>query len=208
MSPPKWDESNKQFDLWLREVKAWKAATENVTGLKDVHGLQLALHLPENSEIRCQVFDSIETDQLKGEEGFKKLIELLENHYAKDDNTNAFQTWKEFKLLCRKDGQSIDQYIMTYDAYKIKMKRFKMDIGERIHGLNLLCGANLEDRELQIAMREVDHDKPEEMYEMAKKSLKKYFGSSSITNSRSSESLGYKNIKQESADPEYESFVA
>ena len=38
----------------------------NVAGLKDVHGLQLALHLPE---IRRQIFDSVDTDDMKGDDG-------------------------------------------------------------------------------------------------------------------------------------------
>ena len=50
MSPPKWDDKMKDFELWLREVKACKVATSNEVGLKDVHGLQLALHLDEGSE--------------------------------------------------------------------------------------------------------------------------------------------------------------
>ena len=54
--------------------------------------------------------------------------------------------------------------------------------GECIHGLNLLCGASLKDDELRIAMREVDNENPNEMYNRAKKSLKKYYGSSSISN--------------------------
>ena len=54
--------------------------------------------------------------------------------------------------------------------------------GERIHGLNLLCGASLKDDELRIAMREVDNENPNEMYNRAKKLLKKYYGSSSISN--------------------------
>ena len=45
----------KDFELWLKEVKAWKVATSNVVGLKDVHGLQLALHLPEGCEIGRQI---------------------------------------------------------------------------------------------------------------------------------------------------------
>jgi len=52
------------------------------------------------------------------------------------------------------------------------MHRFDMELGERIHRLNLLCGANLDDSSLRLAMREVDGDKPEEMYEQAKKALK------------------------------------
>ena len=48
-----------------------------------------------------------------------------------------------------------------------------MELGERVHGPNLLCGANLSDDELRITMREVDGDKLDEMYEQAKRSLKK-----------------------------------
>ena len=83
ISPPKWDEKMKDFELWLREVKAWKVATSNVVGLKDVHGLQLALHLPEGSEIRHQIFDSIDTDDMKGDDGWKKIIDLLKKHLLK-----------------------------------------------------------------------------------------------------------------------------
>ena len=81
MSPPKWDEKMKHFELWLREVKAWKVATSNVVGLKDVHGLQLALHLPEGSEIRRQIFYYFDTDDIKGDDGWKKIIDLLKRHY-------------------------------------------------------------------------------------------------------------------------------
>lgn len=54
---------------------------------------------------------------------------------------------------------------MMYEKYKVRMKRFKMDLGERIYGLNLLCGANLSDSDLRIAMREVDGESPDEMCE-------------------------------------------
>ena len=152
MSPPKWDEKMKDFELWLRKVKAWKVATSNVVGLKDVHGLQLALHLPEGNDIRRQSFYSIDTDDMKGDDGWKKIIDLLRKHYSKDDNTAASETWKEFRNFTRSSDQSVDQYIMCYDQYKVRMKRYKMGFGERVHGLNLLCGA---DDELRITMREV-----------------------------------------------------
>ena len=62
------------------------------------------------------------------------------------------------------------------------MRRFNMNLGERIHVLNLSYGASLKDDELRTAMREVDNENPNEMYNPAKKSLKKYYGSSSISN--------------------------
>ena len=146
---------------------------------------------------------------MKGDDGWKKIIDLLKKHYSKDDNTSAFETWKEFRNFTRRSDQSVDQYIMCYDQYKVRMKHYKMELGERVYGLNLLCGANLSDDELRITMREVDGDKPDEMYEQAKRSLKKYYGNSSITNSSVNDSYT-KVIKKEPlyVDLEYESYVS
>ena len=57
-----------------------------------------------------------------------------------------------------------------------------MSPGDRIHRLNLLCAASLTDDELRVAMREVDKENPNEMYNQVKELLKKYYGSSSIFN--------------------------
>ena len=181
LSPPKWDEGSKSFDMWLREAKAWKVATAHVTGLKDVHGLQLALHLPEGSEIRNQLFDTLDEQEMSGDDGWKQIIDLMSKYYKKDENTDAFDTWKRFRSLARLEGQTIDDYIMVYEQCKTKLKRYKMEITERIHGMNLLCGAHLTDEELRIAMRDVDDSNPNGMYEDAKKSLKKYYGKCALT---------------------------
>ena len=71
---------------------------------------------------------------------------------------------------------------MCYEKYKVRMRLFSMDLSEHIHRLNLLCGASLKDVELRIAMHEVDNENPNEMHNQAKKLLKKYYGSSSISN--------------------------
>ena len=50
---------------------------ESIKGLKYVYGLQLALHLPEGSEIRRQMFDKLDTGDLKDEARWTAVIELL-----------------------------------------------------------------------------------------------------------------------------------
>ena len=131
--------------------------SNSVNELKNVHGLQLALKLAD-SEIRRQIFDTLDTNDLKGEAGWTAFIELFKQH-----EMDAFETWRKFKHFCRKDGQTVDDYIMCYEKYKAKMRRFKMDLGQHIHGLNRLCAANLSDAQLRIAMREVHTEYPNEM---------------------------------------------
>lgn len=214
LNPPKWDVC-KDFSLWLREVKAWKLATDKVPSLKDAHALQLALHLPEDSEIRQHIFNSLDADELCGSAGWTAVIKLIKGHYEKDDNTEAFDTWKTIRTMTRGESESIDDYIMRYEKCKIKMKRYDMTIGERVHGLNLLCGALLTNDELRIAMREIDGDKPDEMYKQAKGALKKYYGCSSLIAMGNSKQEAVQ-VKQENmasnlfvVNPdEYQSFVA
>ena len=93
------------------------------------------------------------------------------------------------------------------------MKRYSKDLGERVHGLNLLCGANLQDDELRIAIREIDSDDPKNMYKHAKNALKKYFGKSAITGKGLKTSRDFISIipKQETlffSVDEYESYIA
>ena len=76
----------------MAPAKASKCATESITGPKNVHELQLALHLPEGSEIHRQILDTLDTDEMKGENGWRSVTELLETHYQKDDNSLAFET--------------------------------------------------------------------------------------------------------------------
>ena len=102
LNPPSWDESTKEFSLWFKEIKAWKLATKDVSALKNTHGLQLVLNLPEGSEIPRHLFDMLDTEQMTGDDGWKRVIELLESYYKKDDNAEAFETWKEFRTLCKR----------------------------------------------------------------------------------------------------------
>ena len=50
---------------------------ESINGLKNVYGLQLALHIPQGSEIRRQIFDKLDTGDLKDEAIWTAVIELL-----------------------------------------------------------------------------------------------------------------------------------
>ena len=110
---------------------------------------------------------------MKVEDGWKAILDLLKTHYMKDDNFAAFETENNFGICQGKKDQTIDQYIMHYK------KRYKIDVGERIHGLNLLCGAvcQLMNCVLLCVKLMGTHQIP---CAIRPKSLKKYSGCSGI----------------------------
>ena len=90
---------------------------------------------------------------------------------------------KNFGICQGKKDQTIDQYIMHYETYKIRMKRYKIDQREKIHCLNLLCGAVCQMMNCVLLCVKLMGDTPDTMYDQAKKSLKKYFDCSGMANS-------------------------
>ena len=91
------------------------------------------------------------------------------------------KTWKEVIRRDLKEGKFTKELAKDKNAWKYLLSKYMLDLGEGVHRLNLLCGANLQDDELGIAMREIDSDDAENMYKHAKNVSKKYFGKSAIT---------------------------
>ena len=134
--------------MWLQEVKTYKCATQDINGLKEVPGPQLALDLPEGSESELEIFDTFDTKEMKGENGWNAVIDLLKLHYKTGNSREAFKHGKSLK-----HGQPVDEYTIYYENYKTKMQQFDMTLGEQTHGLNILCGAHFSNDKLRIAMK-------------------------------------------------------
>ena len=45
---------------------------------------------------------------------------VLKQHHEIDDNITVFETWGEFKIFCRKDGKTVDDYISVMKNAKLK----------------------------------------------------------------------------------------
>ena len=67
----------KNFRYSSEKPKLANVEAESINGLKNVYCLQLALHLPEGSEIRRQIFDKLDTGDLKGEAGWTAVIMII-----------------------------------------------------------------------------------------------------------------------------------
>lgn len=60
------------------------------------------------------------TDVMKWENGWNTAIDLLTLPYKKDNSTEVFHTWKEFRTLGCKEGQS--NYVLWKSAHFEKNK--------------------------------------------------------------------------------------
>ena len=81
-TPPAFDTDSKPCNRWIEKVKAWVELTDLA---KAKQGLALALSLPEkdSSTIRDKVFSDVSLEDLKSDDGVKKLIKFMDNLFKK-----------------------------------------------------------------------------------------------------------------------------
>ena len=127
-TPPAFDVESKSYSRWVEELKAW---TELTDVKKDKQGLAVALSLPEkdSSNIRDKVFSDLSLDELKGDDGVKKLMEFMDKLFKKDQLSEAYEAFSDFERFQRKDTMTMDTYIMEFEKLYNKTAKFDTSTG-------------------------------------------------------------------------------
>ena len=121
-------------------MKAWVQSTELA---KAKQGLTLALSSPEkdSSNIRDKVFSDVSLEDLKSDDGVKKLIKFMDNLFKKDELLEAYGTFSDFERFKRSPTMTMDTYTMEFDKLYDKSKKFVMVLPESVKAFKLLKGA-------------------------------------------------------------------
>ena len=140
INPPTFNKE-KNYERFKQELLAWKEITDL---RQDKQGIAIALSLPEEDEskIREKVFDQIPLDDLKSEDGFTVLLNFLDQHLAKDDLSDSLEKFEDFEDFKRAEGQSINEYVATFDAKYRKVEKKKMTLPSEILAFKLIRKAN------------------------------------------------------------------
>ena len=178
-TPPAFDVESKSYSRWVEELKAW---TELTDVKKDKQGLAVALSLPEkdSSNIRDKVFSDLSLDELKGDDGVKKLMEFMDKLFKKDQLSEAYEAFSDFERFQRKDTMTMDTYIMEFEKLYNKTAKFKMTLPQAVQAFKLLEGAGLDQKDRQLVLTGVNYDKEDTLFTQMCSSLKKFFGKQSL----------------------------
>ena len=162
---------------------AWREITELS---KTKQGIAVALSLPEEdeSQVKDQVFDQISLDDLKSEDGLNILITFMDKHLAKDDLADSLKKFEDFDDYRRKEGESIQEYIATYDCKYRKVAKKQMSLPPEILAFKLLKKANISREEKLLVLTGMNFDNKHGLYEEAKASLKKFKRDEPVTSEK------------------------
>ena len=169
----------KTYERFRQETLAWTEITD--LG-KEKQAIAIALSLPEEDEtmIREKVFDQLQLEDLKGENGISILLNFLDKHLSKDDLTDSLDKFEDFDNIERKEGQSIQEYIAMFDLKYRKIQKKHMTLSSEILAFRLIKRANITREEKLLVLTCINYENRTSLYEEAVKSLKKFKCDSSI----------------------------
>ena len=140
--------------------------------------MTLALSLPEkdSSNIRDKVFSDVSLEDLKSDDGVKKLIKFMDNLFKKDELLEAYGTFSDLEQFKRSPTMTMDTYTMEFDKLYDKSKKFVMVLPESVKAFKLLKGAGLEEKDRQLILTGVNYENSDTLYKQMTSALKMFSG--------------------------------
>ena len=166
---------DKSYEQYKKELSAWRL----VTDLKpEKQGIVVALSLPEEDglKIREKVFEEIKLADLNVEGGLDTLIDFLDKQLGKDELENALERFEDFEDYSRHSDESISQYIANFDQKYSRIRSQNINLPSEILAFKLLRRAGISREEKLLVLTGMDYSQKVNLFEQAKKSLKKFVG--------------------------------
>ena len=157
------------------QLEAWEELTDLSPKKR---GIFIALNLPDNDEtkIKEKVFESLSLDKLKNEQGLKALIGFMDKYLKKDSLEESWTRFEQFEDFRRTTGESVSTFITDFDRRYERVKAKGMKLPDNLLAFKLLKSANITREERLLVMTGINLTDGAEMYEDAKRSLKKFTG--------------------------------
>ena len=179
---------DKQYTQWKTEVKAWLYTADSQD--KNKAALSIALSLPEKgcNSIRQRIFNSVTFFEAGGtaaeptegisKDAWKDLIAFMDKEFAKDDIAELYDKTETLLHTVKQDADSMKEYINKFDdAFS---QATKAGIGAVSSGF-MMClfmrNAGIDQQNFKFVASGIDFKKKDTLYDQAKESMIKYFGS-------------------------------
>ena len=109
------------------------------------------------------------------------MIKFLDVFFKKVDLSGAYDAWRSSDQIKRTGNQSIHEYISKFTTLYINMKKRKIELPQTVLAFKLLDFSGLQNYEKTTVLTAVDYSKNEKLLDQMMKSLKKFFGTQSLS---------------------------
>jgi len=168
-----------QFDLYLTNLEMWSFTS--VTP-KNMRGAMLFQSLPNNhvSGIKQRISDQMTVNDLKGEESFQRIIDILKDAFEKEKEAENYAVFKEFLHMKRKDDEAMLPFITRFCGSKVKAAKHNIKLGDTTKAYHLLEASRISEQDKRAVLAQlvgkVDSEGDETVFKAAVAALKTILG--------------------------------
>ena len=131
------------FLKWQSNIEIWTMLT-SVSPKKQGPEVFLVLH--EKAQDVCRSLGK----QLGTSQGLVLLMGRLESLYLQDKDTRSYQAFKTFHNYKRSSGESMQQFVASFETLYGKLEEFKMVLPEAVQAYFLLSAANISEEDEKL----------------------------------------------------------
>ena len=137
-SPPIFNpDEDDDYASWKNDVEVWQAFTK-----EDAKRHGPAVYLSLKGKAR-EAVRGIAINDLKGDNGVKVILEVLDSVFLSDLTTRAYHAFKEFVEYRRSSGDSFSTFIVEYEKHYREVKKYNLELPTGVQAFFLLQAANL-----------------------------------------------------------------
>ena len=165
---PDFDRSRDDYEKWKRKFGVWQTITEQPKGKQ---GGLLILKLDDTTQ--DEVLEQITDDEIKGDDGVKKITDILDKMFKKDASVTAFENYEHFETLTRPDHGCIIKHCDEFHRRYQKVKSSGTTLSEPVLAYRLLRSANLNEEAIRLIRTTISKITYDEMLKQLKKAFNK-----------------------------------
>ena len=147
-SPPKCKDGT-SYTSWKNEIEMWVLVTSI---LKKEQAIVVLLEaLDENIKEEKAVSELTASDQ-NVDTVLKLMLDKLDLTFEAEKVDDAYSTYSNFNVSVKKEGLSVNDYILEFEHLYCKMAEHDMKLPDTILAFKLLDGAGLNEAPRQLAL--------------------------------------------------------
>ena len=108
--------------------------------------------------------------------GVQQVLKTLDERFKEDQLVLKKKAWHAFIKTKREQGEEIDKYIDNFEENVANLNKVGRDLDDETLALQLMENASLTDELSQLVLSGID-EKRDNIFDQAKRSMRKYLGS-------------------------------
>ena len=133
------------YRAWKQDVSVWRLCT------KEEKAKQAPQVYPSLKGAACEAVRGVSHADLVKEDGFERIIAVLDKIYLKDEATEAYCAFRDFVEYRRSSGETFSVFFVEFEKRYREVEKHEMTLPSGVKAYFLLQAANLTSENERLA---------------------------------------------------------